>query len=131
MYTNNGDTNKRENIYFSLTEPSGTTDITNVSYDDLLQEVDLMELTSYGHYDDYMANEINYSTNYTRKELDRIADYYEISKRKKKKDEIIQDIVIFEQDPENIEVVYRRKRLWAYIKEIGDDKYLKKFLIFN
>ena len=59
-----------------------------------------MELTSYGHYDDYMANEINYSTNYTRKELDRIADYYEISKRKKKKDEIIQDIVIFEQDPE-------------------------------
>ena len=85
MYTNNGDTNKRENIYFSLTEPSGTTDITNVSYDDLLQEVDLMELTSYGHYDDYMANEINYSTNYTRKELDRIADYYEISKRKKKK----------------------------------------------
>ena len=63
--------------------------------------------------------------------MDRIADYYEISKRKKKKDEIIQDIVIFEQDPENIEVVYRRKRLWAYIKEIGDDKYLKKFLIFN
>ena len=131
MYTNNGDKNKRENIYFSLTEPSGTTDITNVSYDDLLQEVDLMELTSYGHYDDYMANEINYSTNYTRKEMDRIADYYEISKRKKKKDEIIQDIVIFEQDPENMEVVYRRKRLWAYIKEIGDDKYLKKFLIFN
>jgi len=131
MYTNNGDTNKRENIYFSLTEPSGTTDIINVSYDDLLREVDLMELTSYGHYDDYMANEINYSTNYTRKEMDRIADYYEISKRKKKKDEIIQDIVIFEQDPENIEVVYRRKRLWAYIKEIGDDKYLKKFLIFN
>ena len=129
MYTNNGDKNKRENIYFSLTEPSGTTDI--VSYDDLLQEVDLMELTSYGHYDDYMANEINYSTNYTRKEMDRIADYYEISKRKKKKDEIIQDIVIFEQDPENMEVVYRRKRLWAYIKEIGDDKYLKKFLIFN
>ena len=52
-------------------------------------------------------------------------------KPKKKKDEIIQDIVIFEQDPTNIEVVFRRQKLWTYMQEIKDDKYLRKFLIFN
>jgi len=118
------------NISYSLTEPVRKSS-PDVTYDDLLREVDLLEMTSIPNMDDYMANEINYSTNYTRKELDRIADYYEISKRKKRKDDIIQDIVIFEQDPENIELVFRRKKLWSYMAEIKDDKYLRKFLIFN
>ena len=117
------------NISFSLTEP--TRKSSDVTYDELLREVDLLEMTCVPNMDDYMANEINYATNYTRKELDRIADYYEISKRKKRKDDIIQDIVIFEQDPENIELVFRRKKLWSYMAEIKDDKYLRKFLIFN
>ena len=118
------------NISYSLVE--STAEKTEmVTYNELLREVDLLELTSEPNLDDYMANEINYSTNYTRKEMDHIADYYEISKRKKRKDELIQDIVLYEQDPENIEIVYRRKRLWAYMKEIKGDKYLRKFLIFN
>ena len=120
----------RTNISFSLVEPDRKSS-PRVTYDELLREVDLLEMTSIPNMDDYMANEINYSTNYTRKELDRIADYYEISKRKKRKDDIVQDIVIFEQDPENIELVFRRKKLWSYISEIKDDKYLRKFLIFN
>ena len=120
----------RTNISYSLLEPKRTPS-SSVTYDELLREVDLLEMTSIPNMDDYMANEINYSTNYTRKELNRIADYYEISKRKKKKDDIVQDIVLFEQNPENIELVFRRKKLWSYIAEIKDDKYLRKFLIFN
>ena len=54
-----------------------------------------------------------------------------LSKRKKRKDELIQDIILFEQEPDNIEIVYRRKKLWVYMQEIKDDKYLRKFLIFN
>ena len=118
------------NISYSLEEPVGEPHEL-VTYNELLRQVDLLELTSNSPLDDYMANEVHYSTNYTRKELDHIADYYSISKRKKRKDEIVQDIVIFEHDPENIDIVYRRKRLWSYIKEIKDDKYLRKFLIFN
>ena len=118
------------NISYSLEELQ-VKDSQRVTYNELLREVDLLELTTGSPFDDYMVNEVNYSTNYTRKELDHIADYYTISKRKKRKDEIIQDIVIFEHDPENIEIVYRRKRLWAYMKEIKDDKYLRKYLIFN
>ena len=32
---------------------------------------------------------------------------------------------------ENIEIVYRRKRLWDCIEEIKGDKYLSKFLILD
>ena len=42
--------------------------------------------------------------NYRRKDLDRIADYYNISKRKKK-EELVQDIIVFEQDVFNEEIV--------------------------
>ena len=35
--------------------------------------------------DDYVASELNYNENYTKKQLELIADYYNISKRKKKK----------------------------------------------
>ena len=33
--------------------------------------------------DDYIASELDYQTNYIKKDLEKIADYYEISKRKK------------------------------------------------
>ena len=68
---------------------------------------------------------------YKKKELELIADYYSISKRKKKKDELIQDIVIFELDPINIEITQRRKTLWFYMEEIKSDNYLRKYLILD
>jgi len=35
------------------------------------------------------------------------------------------------ENHENIEVVYKRKKLWGYIQEIKGDKYLNKYLIFD
>jgi hypothetical protein len=102
-----------------------------VTYEDLVKEVDLMEMSSLIGMDDYIASEVDYQTNYLKKDLERIADYYEISKRKKRKDQLVEDIVIFEKDPANIEVVFRRKKLWSYVQEIKDDKYLSKFLILD
>ena len=81
--------------------------------------------------DDYVALEINYQTNFTKKELQRIADYYEISKRKKKKAELVTDIVLYEKDPENFPIIHQRKKLWSYVQEIKEDKYLSKFLILD
>ena len=90
-----------------------------------------MEMSSLIGMDDYIASEVDYQTNYLKKDLERIADYYEISKRKKRKDQLVEDIVIFEKDPANIEIVFRRKKLWSYVQEIKDDKYLSKFLILD
>ena len=103
----------------------------SVTYDDLLHEVDLMEITNQALMDDYVAAEINYETNFTKKELEQIVDYYGLSKRKKKKGELVTSISIYEKDPDNFHQVHQRKKLWAYMQEIKEDKYLSKFLIFN
>jgi|TARA_B100000674_G_C37619641_1_gene813680 hypothetical protein len=122
---------KGENVQFLLQEEcNGEKKDSDVTYEDLVKEVDLMEMSTVAM-DDYIALEIDYQTNYIKKELERIATYYGISKRKKRKDELVEDIVIFEKDPENIEIVYRRKRLWSCIEEIKGDKYLSKFLILD
>ena len=68
---------------------------------------------------------------FTKKELERICDYYSISKRKKRKADLIQDIIIFEQDEGNNEIVNKRNELWYCIEQIKNDNYLKKFLILD
>jgi len=118
------------NLSFSLEEKNHMEN-SDVTYESLIKEVDLMEMNNDILLDDYIAQEVDYQTNYVRKELDRIADYYDISKRKKRKDELIEDIVIFEKDPDNVQIVFQRKKLWSYIKEIKQDKYLSKFLMLD
>ena len=118
------------NITFSLNEECKPLSPI-ITYDELLQEVDMLEITSVSTMDDYIALEINYQTNFTKKELERIADYYKISKRKKKKADLVTDIVIYEKNIDNFSVVHQRKKLWSYIKEIKEDKYLSKFLILD
>ena len=79
---------------------------------------------------------MDYSTNYNVNDLKTILDYYctynkNITKNKRKKNDLIDVIVEFEMNIDNIELVSQRKRLWFYIKEIKQDKYLSKYIIFN
>ena len=125
---------KKGNISYVLSEGRKKEE-TEVTYNELVEIVNNHEIkpSKWDEYnmEDFAALEVHYLTNYTRKEMDRIAEYYKISKRKKRKDELTQDIVLFEMDPENCETAYRRKKLWSYMKEIKKDNYLSKFLIFN
>ena len=133
--------NNSANLQYSLQENKKNND--QVSYEDILQEVDILDeaLPDEIEYiyeedallgmDDYLASELDYQTNYIKKDLERIADYYEISKRKKRKDELVEEIVLFEKDPVNIQKVYQRKKLWKYMEEIKKDKYLRQFLILD
>ena len=108
------------NLSYSLFESGNTNSNINVSYEDLLEQVNeesqqkLIEIDN-TCMDDIIALELEYRENYTKKQLDRIADYYEIPKRKKKKDELIQDIVLFEKEPINCEITEHRKLLWFYV----------------
>tara|TARA_X000000368_G_scaffold75127_1_gene55580 strand:+ start:5411 stop:5902 length:492 start_codon:yes stop_codon:yes gene_type:complete len=100
--------------------------------------------------DRILALSLSYDTNYKITDLSKIAEYYSISLTKlhhmenaianaknkkknvkKKKDELIKDIVEFEEDELNTNVVNRRKELWFYIDELKSDKYLQKHIIFN
>ena len=78
-----------------------------------------------------MAQHIDYFENYNMKMLSHIAKYYSISIKKSKKEELIQTIIQFENDPENSSIVYERKRMWHYINELKSDHYFSKFVFFN
>ena len=84
--------------------------------------------------DDYSKMQ-DYDLNYTGKQLLLICEYYGISKgiktNKFKKQEIIEQIIIFENDLNNFEIVGKRKQMWYYINELKNDKYMKKYIIWN
>jgi len=135
-------TRNSANLQYSLQENKKNNE--QVSYEDVLQQVDTLDEvlpdleTQYIYeeeailgMDDYLASELDYQTNYIKKDLEKIADYYEISKRKKRKNELVEVIVLFEKDPVNIQKVYQRKKLWKYMEEIKKDKYLRQFLILD
>ena len=122
------------NMIYKIKENS--TDNKEIDLESLLAEVNekhkiLETKNNHMESDIYIALELNYETNYSVKQLGQILDYYGISKKKLKKDELIQAILLFEQDDNNIFIVETRKRLWENIQELKQDKYFSKFIIFN
>ena len=89
------------------------------------------ELSEENGADVFLANEMHYSLNYTIKSLRRIAEYYEISCRKKKKAQLIELIVTFESNEQNATLVLRRRIFWSLIGLIRNDKYLNKYIIID
>ena len=77
------------------------------------------------------ALELDYDTNYTVKMLKMIMDYYQIAKRKMVKNDMVQSIILFEEEDDNKDIVKRRKRRWEYVKELKDDNFFSKYVIFN
>uniref|UniRef100_A0A6C0HFY8 Uncharacterized protein n=1 Tax=viral metagenome TaxID=1070528 RepID=A0A6C0HFY8_9ZZZZ len=75
--------------------------------------------------------ELEYSTNYNVKGLAQIMDYYDLSKKNMRKDEMIQMIIMFETDPNNLKIVNRRRRMYKYINELKRDKYFSKFILYT
>lgn len=76
-----------------------------------------------------------YSEKYNITQLLKICDYYDLTKyvkmAKYKKKEIVDSIVLFEIDPVNTMIVGKRQKLWHYIEELGNDKYMKKYIIWS
>ena len=63
--------------------------------------------------------------------INLILEYYKIPKKKQAKTQKILDIILFEQNNDNIDIVNKRKILWECIKNIQDDNYLKKYLLIK
>jgi hypothetical protein len=76
-----------------------------------------------------------YELNYNVKQLMLICEYYNILKdvrvNKLKKQDIIEQIIFFENNPENIEIVNKRKEFWCYMDELKNDKIMKRFVIWS
>ncbi len=98
------------------------------------QESNSDELTYFMNKTLYSNDELFYDQEYTVKDLLKICSYYGIDKdiriSKCKKQDIIATLVYFESLPENVEIVKKRNRMWAYITELLNDPKMKKFIIF-
>lgn len=80
------------------------------------------------------ASMVHYDKNCTVKQLQQIYDYYVFSgmkseRGKKKKQDLICEILLFEENGENYEIVLKRKELWFYIEELKRDKFMKNFIL--
>lgn len=76
---------------------------------------------------DFEQMEEFYMTHYTLASLYNIADYYGL-RRRVLKPTMVQDIVLYETNIDNFEKVYKRRKMWAYLEELKEDKFLSKYI---
>lgn len=122
--------NNCENITFFLNDEQ-TDDFLDLNA--LESELNGIELSTIQQ-DNIFIEMKNYELNFNVKKLMLICEYYEmkdIRVNKLKKQDIIEQIILFETNPENIEVVTKRKEMWYYIDELKNDKMMKKFVIWG
>jgi hypothetical protein len=122
-----------QNIHLEMSEVSSNQDPIDISK--FYADYDLMgfefeeDKEEDNDNDNNNGNEPDYET-HTVKQLTRICDYYKIPKLKKKND-IIDEIIVFEANLENIDIVIRRTKLWGYITELKSDSYMKQFIFWS
>ena len=75
--------------------------------------------------DDYEYNELPI------KNINLICDYYKIKRGKLSKKQKIIEIIFFENNMNNIDIVENRKLLWEYVKIIKTDKFLKNYILLD
>lgn len=125
-----------ENISFLL-EPNSevfNNENTVINIDDYLQEIN-DEINDQTYDDDlFIPKIINYNENFTVKELLLICEYYGISKELKSnkcnKEVIINFLVDFESNCMNTQIVLKRQKMWLYINELKNDKFMKKYVLW-
>jgi len=121
--------NQQENITFFLNDEM------NDEYLDLCKlQNELNDMEFNAQTDEIFIEMKNYELNFNVKQLMLICEYYnikDIRTNKLKKQDIIELIILFENNPENIEIVTKRKELWYYIDELKNDKMMKRFVIWG
>ena len=135
-----------ENIFFSINEElNQQTDKQdkeeNVNLIGLLDEINngvdfnfINQMNNLSNGEMFEAMYYEYKINYTVKELLLICDYYgfakELKNNKYNKDEIINILVHFENEPLNNNIFMRRQSMWYYINELKKDKFMKKYVLW-
>jgi len=126
--------NINENIFFSIYEEPNQDKEENITLSGLLDEINNNINFSFVNEEMFDAMCYGYKINYTVKELLLICDYYGIAKEMKNnkynKDEIINILVHFENDPINNNIFIKRQSMWYYINELKNDKFMKKYVLW-
>ena len=141
MTTTNNDNNENISYYFEENTDSNN-DNENAAQNDLLFDIDkfLYNFDNMNNNDPLLNDEIfvqmkNYDINFNVKQLALICEYYGLTKdiriNKLKKQDIIEQIILFENNTDNIGIFIKRKEMWYYMNELKNDKLMKKFILWN
>ena len=95
----------------------------------LLSEFEEMEITNMMNDDELCVAMLDYDTNYNIKQLQLICEYYSIKTARLKKNDLIVQILLFENNLENVEIVAHRREMWNYMNMLKKDRVLKRFLL--
>lgn len=120
-----------QNITYEISENNNTEVKEPINIDTLMEEIALQTIKDAKQDDIMYAIQVEYESNYNVKQLGLIMDYYELPKRKLRKDEMVQMIILYECEPTNASKVEQRKRLWTYANELKNDKFFNKFLLID
>lgn len=93
----------------------------------------IMDFDELNLIDDHNTELMNfYNDNYNVKELLKVCEYYGIIKeaQKCKKLGLIYNILLFENNDMNYEVVLKRKQMWHYMNELKQDKFMKRHILW-
>lgn len=99
---------------------------TKLTKDEIIESYNDKYIENNSNNNESHAKKLDYQINYTSIQLSNILDYYEISSRKLKKAEKINEIVKYEENEKNQLTVSNRKKLWFYVNELVKDEYFKK-----
>ncbi len=105
----------------------------NYDYNKILETVNTNydKLKNNDETDMYECLKLDYSLNTTVKELKKIATYYKLEIRKKNKEALIESVVLFELNPENLDFVENRKLMWHYFETLKEDPFFRKYIIIE
>ena len=119
-----------ENISFDIEDTVTESQYDPAIFFDAINDIDFVANED----DSNMSRVIDYQLNYTVKQLLQICDYYGISKdlrlSKCNKEFISNVLVDFETCDQNLSIVERRQLLWAYMNELKQDKFMKKYIFW-
>ena len=129
--TNNNNTNIILSIDIEedyANEPCDDDIITNWLSENL-EKVETVDICD----DNMFSHMVDYTENYTVKQLLSICDYYGFAKELKinryNKEQIVSFLVVFESEAINADIVCRRKNMWFYLIELKTDKFMKKYVL--
>lgn len=128
-------TSSNQNIQFFFNEDDENVELNNsenhTTVDALMMEFEQLN-DMYANDDDNTELMNFYNDNYNVKDLLKICEYYGIIKdvQKCKKLALIYNILLFENNLANYDIVLKRKQMWHYINELKQDKFMKRYILW-
>lgn len=122
------DKEQDETTSINLSNDNDFKDGNEITVNSLMMDFDELSLI-----DDHNAELMNfYNDNYNVKDLLKVCEYYGIIKeaQKCKKLGLIYNILLFENNDMNYEVVLKRKQLWHYMNELKQDKFMRRHILW-